>query len=127
LTILKTGNVIFYTADRTNKNYLLEKKLNNTRLLFQSGLIQYLNQELSNPPIILFGSYAKGEDIEDSDIDLYIETLSKKTLELKRFENILKRKLQIFRYKNLKVIDNNHLANNIINGITVNNYVEIFK
>ena len=83
--------------------------------------------ELSNPPIVLFGSFAKGEDIEDSDIDLYIETLSKKNIDLEKFEKLLKRKIQIFRHKNLNEISNPHLANNIINGIILNNYIEVFK
>lgn len=48
----------------------------------------------SNPVIILFGSYAKGEDIENSDIDLYIQTPSKKELRTEKFEKLLKRKVQ---------------------------------
>ena len=42
-------------------------------------------------------------------------------------EKLLKRKIQIFRHKNLNEISNPHLANNIINGITLNNYIEVFK
>src|SRR3990167_1956336 len=39
----------------------------------------------------------------------------------------LKRKIQVFRHKNIKEISNPHMANNIINGITLNNYIEVFK
>lgn len=127
LTTLKTGNVVFYTADRSNENFLLEKKLYNIKLLYLSGLVEFIKKELSNPAIVVFGSYAKGEDIEDSDIDLYIETPSNKELNLKDFEKKLKRKIQIFRHKNLQEIKNNHLANNIMNGITLNNYIEVFR
>ncbi len=127
LTILKTGNVVFYTADKSSEKYLLEKKLYNIKKIYESELIDYLRQELSNPPIIVFGSFAKGEDVEESDIDLYIETPSKKELELGKFEKILKRKIQIFKKKSLNEVSNHHLANNIINGITLNNYAEVFK
>ena len=48
------------------------------KILFESQLIEYLKIEFNNPGIILFGSFAKGEDIEKSDIDLYLETPSKK-------------------------------------------------
>lgn len=128
--ILRTeeiGSVVFYTADRTNSKYLLEKKLYNIRKFYKSGIIDYLKHELSNPAVVLFGSYAKGEDIEKSDIDLYIETPSKKELNLEDFENRLKRKIQVLRSKSLKEIKNPHLANNIINSITVNSYVEVFR
>ena len=127
LTTIKTGNVVFYTSDRTSEKYLLEKKLFNVKSLYESGLIEHLKIELSNPPIILFGSYTKGEDVEESDIDLYIETLSKKEIVLDKFERFLKRKIQIFRHKNLKEISNPNLANNIINGILLNGFVEAFK
>ncbi|MBR9692674.1 nucleotidyltransferase domain-containing protein [Candidatus Woesearchaeota archaeon] len=121
LTTVKMGNVVFYTADRTSENYLLEKKLFNLRQLYESGLVAYLKQELNNPPIIVFGSYAKGEDIEESDIDLYVESSSK--INLETFEKRLERPIQLFR--NLKKLPP-HLANNIMNGITLNNEVEVF-
>ncbi|MBI5391974.1 nucleotidyltransferase domain-containing protein [Candidatus Woesearchaeota archaeon] len=126
LHLAKMGNVRFYTANRGSKKYLLEKKLYNLKQLHESGLIEYLKVELSNPTIVLFGSYAKGEDLEESDIDLYIETPSNRKVHLEKFEKLLKRVIQVFQHKNLKEISNPHLANNIINGITVNNYLEVF-
>jgi len=127
LTIIKIGNVNFYTANRGSEKYLLEKKLFNIKKIYESKLLEYLRQELSNPPIVLFGSFAKGEDTEESDIDLYIETSQKKNLHLEKFEKILKRKIQVFQNKNLNELPNLHLANNIINGITLNSYLEVFK
>ncbi|MCK4588945.1 MAG: nucleotidyltransferase domain-containing protein [Nanoarchaeota archaeon] len=127
LTTIKTGNVVFYTADKTNEKFLLEKKLYNIKKIYESGLINYLKEELINPPMVLFGSFAKGEDIEESDIDLYIETSSKKELKLEKIEKFLKRRIQIFRKESIKKIENPHLANNIINGIVLNNHLEVFK
>ena len=127
LSINRTGNVTFYTSNRTNETYLLEKKLFNIKSIYESGLIEHLRRELSNPTIILFGSFAKGEDVEESDIDLYIETSSKKNLDLNKFEKMLKRRIQIFRYKNLKEISNTNLSNNIVNGIVLNGFIEVFK
>ena len=127
LAIARTGSVNCYTADRSSEKYILNKKLYNIKMVYNSGTIEYLKQELSNPAIVLFGSYAKGEDTEDSDIDLYIETPSKKNISLERFETILKRKIQVFRHRSLKEMSNPHLANNIINGITLNHYIEVFR
>ena len=126
LTTDKTGSVTFYTTSRS-ETYLLEKKFYNIKQIYKLGLINYLKIELNNPAIVLFGSYAKGEDTEDSDIDIYIETPSKKQINLEKFEKLLKRKIQVFQHKNLKGITNHNLANNIINGITLNNYIEVFK
>lgn len=127
LTTVKVGNVVFYAADKTSKNYLIGKKLFNMKQVYLSGLVDYLREELSNPTIVLFGSYAKGEDTEASDIDLYIETPSKKEVDLTRFEKVLKRKIQAFKYKNIRGIANPHLSNNILNGIVLNGFVEVFK
>lgn len=127
LSIIRVGNVAFYTANRMSEKYTLEKKFLNIKLMYESGLVEYLRRELSNPVIILFGSFVKGEDTEESDIDLYIETLSKDKLNLEKFEKILERNIQIFRHKNLKDVPNTNLANNIINGILLNGFVEVFK
>lgn len=127
LTTIAIGKSVFYTANKTSSNFLLEKKLYNLKSLYASGLVDYLKTELSNPSIIVFGSYAKGEDNEKSDIDLYIETPSKKDINLRDFEGILKRNIQIFRHKNFFEIKNKELMNNIANGILLNGFVEVVK
>lgn len=127
LKTIRTGNIVFYTADRTNKVYLLEKKLFNIQQIHYSGLLDYIKEALNNPSIVLFGSYAKGEDTEDSDIDLYIETSSKKSINLEKFEKRLQRKIQVFKHKTIHEIQNSDLANNIINGIVLNGFIEVFE
>ncbi len=119
------GNVTFYTSNR-DKKYFLEKKLFNLKLIYDSGIVEYLKKELSNPVIIVFGSYSRGEDVESSDVDIYIETLSEKKLNLKKYEDKLSRNIQIFGNKSIKQIKNKHLVNNILNGITLNNQIEVF-
>jgi len=128
--ILKTENIAnikLFTANYNSPEYLLEKKLHNIKSLYTSNLIPHLIEEYSNPAIILFGSFSNGEDIEDSDIDIYIQTPTKKKIPLNKFKKILEKNIQVFQEKNLKDISNPHLANNIINGITLNGSVEVFK
>src|SRR3989344_1876102 len=84
LVIIRTGSVSFFTAN-SNEKYFLEKKLCNIKMLYNCGIIEYLKLELSNPPVIIFGSYSQGEDTEDSDIDLYIETPSNKQVNLDKY------------------------------------------
>lgn len=125
LTKEKHREIVFYKPSR-NQEFFIQKRLYNIKSLYESGLIEYLRKELLNPAIVLFGSYSKGEDIESSDIDIYIETLSSKKISLEKYEKILKRKIQVFKKESLSKIDNAHLANNIINGTTLNNYIEVF-
>ncbi|MBI5797292.1 nucleotidyltransferase domain-containing protein [Candidatus Woesearchaeota archaeon] len=111
---------ILYKANLENELYKDIKIFYNIRKLKDSGLIESLNQFYLKPTIIFFGSGAKGEDIEESDLDLVI--ISEKTKEFpdeKIFEKRTNRKLQLFRIKNLKELKNEHLINNVLNGITI--------
>ncbi len=125
LKINRIENIKFYQADRTSENFILEKKIFNIKQL--TKLIKHLKKEYSNPTIILFGSYAKGEDIEASDIDLFIQTPITKVEIPEKIEKELERSIQIFAHKNIQEIKNKELANNIINGIVLNGFLEVFK
>jgi predicted nucleotidyltransferase len=127
LSVLEIGNTRFYTSHKTGQHYKLEKKLFNIKQIYNSKLIDYLKEKLNNPSIVLFGSYMRGEDDENSDIDLFVETFSKNEIILDKFEKLLNRKLQLFKYGQLKDVKNKHLANNIINGIVLNGYIEVFE
>ncbi|MBI3035229.1 nucleotidyltransferase domain-containing protein [Candidatus Woesearchaeota archaeon] len=120
------SGVSAYSADRSSRKFLIEKRLFNIRMIFESGLADYIVKEHFNPVIVLFGSYSKGEDIEGSDIDLYVETPKRQDFKLEKFEKLLKRKIQVFNHKSIKDVQNPHLSNNIINGITLNNFLEAF-
>src|SRR3989344_2499700 len=61
----------FYTSIRDNSNFILYKKISIIFELNNSGLIDYLWDKLSPEAIILYGSFSKGESIENSDIDLF--------------------------------------------------------
>ncbi|MFH1589861.1 MAG: nucleotidyltransferase domain-containing protein [archaeon] len=120
------SNVKLYSADRASKKFLLGKKIYNLKRVFNTGLVNYLIKEYDNSPIILFGSYSKGEDIEDSDIDLYIESPSKTKAKIEKYEKELQRDIQIFKYNKFKEIENKELANNIINGTILHGFIEVF-
>lgn len=113
LLIEKNRNYIFYYANKNNRIFVdLSKIYWKIKL---EGLINFLNKNLTNPTIILFGSLSKAETKMDSDIDICIIG-HKKELNLKSFDNILKRKIQLFFFSSIEDIKNKELANNIING-----------
>lgn len=119
------GNLKFYSAKRSSLKFGLGKKFFNINSLHESGLIHHLISEYNNPVIVLFGSYSNGEDIEKSDVDLYIE-YPKKIEGLEKFEKILQRKIHTFNYRNIKDIKNKELTNNILNGVVLNGFLEVF-
>lgn len=119
----KVSSIVLFCANRSSNEYILEKKLHNLRKIYSSGLIDYFKFELSNPVIILFGSYLRGEDSEISDIDIFVE--SEKFISVRKFEKLIGKKIHIFGYSNIKHIKNKELANNILNGLVLNGYLEI--
>lgn len=121
------AKVVIYSADRTSTQFIIEKKLFNIKKIFSSKLRDFLIEKFSNPTIIIFGSYSKGEDIENSDIDIYIESNSKNKINFDKYEKELQRKIHIFIYENIKKVENKDLANNILNGFIINGFVEVFK
>ena len=122
------AEITLYMADRGAQEFLIEKKLFNINSLFSCGLVDFLVTEYSNPTMIVFGSYSKGEDTEGSDIDIYIETQKKilSNQDAEQYEKKLMRKLQFFNYKKIGEVENKNLANNILNGTVLNGFVEVF-
>lgn len=117
-----------YKANFDSEEYKDLKIYYTIRKLKTSNFINEINKFYLFPTIILFGSCSKGEDIESSDIDLVI--ISEKTKifpELKKFEKIFKKEIQIFNIRKISEIPNKHLINNILNGITIQGGVNGFN
>lgn len=113
-----------YKAKQENNVFRNYKKIYNFAELINSGIIDFIKHNLMPKSIALFGSYQKGEDIESSDIDLFVETEQKK-IDLSRFEKRLKRKIQLHFKDNFKKYPA-ELKNNIINGAVIEGYLEVF-
>jgi predicted nucleotidyltransferase len=113
LIIEKDRNYIFYYANK-NDGIFIELSRVYWRIKL-STLIDFLDKNIINPTIILFGSLSKAETRENSDIDLCIVG-DKKELNIKNFEDRLNRKIQLFSFNSISKIKNKELANNIING-----------
>ncbi len=82
-----------YKAKRENPDFIFYKKINNLIMLKNSGLIEELKEHYPKS-IILFGSYDKGEDIESSDIDIFINS-KKFPIKLEKYEKYLSRKIHL--------------------------------
>ena len=87
------GAYSFYSV-LTSRSYLNLKIYYNLEKLWASGLVDELLSKFELPTIVLFGSYNKGEDIETSDIDFFID-LKPFKFDAGKFEKSLKRKIHI--------------------------------
>ena len=119
-----------FKANEESRLFKLKKTGYNVEKLQKSGLIDFLEEKLNYPEaVLLFGSYAKGENIEKSDIDLFVLTATKKVPELEKYEKLLKASIQLFLYdkKSFKemISKNKELFNNIINGIKISGFLEV--
>ncbi len=93
------------------------KKINYyTEKLAKTGLVNFLIENLNPSCIILFGSVRKGESNKESDVDLFVESSSKKDLDLRKFERKIGHKIDLFIEPDLKKLNSN-LFNNVVNGI----------
>lgn len=125
-------NHLLYKANNENSNFKNLKFSYNLNQLQSSGFIEHLVEEYNHPEaIILFGSFAKAEDIPGSDIDILIVTPLKKEINLSAFEAKLGHKVQLFIYSRADIkrmkTKNKELLNNFINGIVLAGYWELFK
>lgn len=114
----------FYRANIDNKKFREYKKLSILSELNNSGLIDFLWQKLSPKAIILYGSWAKGESTDNSDVDVFIIGKEKR-LDLNSFEKILNKKIHLMFDDNPKKIPN-ELKNNLVNGIILRGYFKLF-
>ncbi|MDO8517623.1 MAG: nucleotidyltransferase domain-containing protein [Nanoarchaeota archaeon] len=124
--IIKINEGIYpsFKANRDNNLFKFYKKLNIVERIEVSGLIDYLSDSCLPNSIILFGSASKGEDIKNSDIDLFVQSKEKK-LNLEKYEKLLNRKINLFFEPNFFRL-NKELKNNILNGIKLKGYIEVF-
>jgi len=113
-----------YIANRDDENFKFYKKMNILISIRDSGLIDFLEKECMPDTIILFGSSSKGEDLLNSDLDLFLLCKEKK-LNLDKFEKIIKRKINIFFSEDFNKLSK-ELRNNILNGVILKGYLKVF-
>ncbi|MBI2141655.1 nucleotidyltransferase domain-containing protein [Candidatus Woesearchaeota archaeon] len=117
-----------YVARRDAKEFRRGKRgkmVYNLSSVLESGLIEHLEEKLTPKTIVLFGSYRRGEDIEGSDIDFFVEC-KEEPVNLTKFENKLGRKIEL--HFNEDFINySKELKNNIINGIVLSGFLEGYK
>ena len=112
-----------YAGNDANPFFKVCKKMHFLEESAKSGIIEFLQEDLYPKCIILFGSFAKGEYIKSSDIDIFVQA-KEKGIDLSKFEKKLKHKVSIFFEERLEKLSN-ELFNNLINGIKLGGYIKL--
>ena len=110
---------ILYRANLESDNYRDLKTYYNVRKLKESGFVDALNNFYLKPTIVLFGSAFNGLDTETSDFDLAIISEKTDMIDFKKFEEKINRKIQLMVVRDVKDLKNEHLINNILNGLVI--------
>jgi predicted nucleotidyltransferase len=135
LNELRKANILDYKVEGKNHIFFIKKNLTSKSVIISAEnykLIKILNKLPELEPIfqdiikkskasliILFGSYAKGTQTKDSDIDIYIETTDNKEKdEIQSMYSLLSVKIGLFDQNDLliKEIIKNHI---IIKGAEI--------
>ena len=101
-----------------NKKVFFAKRVENLRMIYESGLVEYLGDKFPQATIILFGSYSSGEDVYSSDIDIAVIGVFEKDIDLNVYEKIFMKKIAIQFYSTFGGIHKN-LKESILNGILI--------
>jgi predicted nucleotidyltransferase len=124
---MEEGNLIKICQDKDTKRWSIElnrdnhkvlqlKRADNLKLVYETGLADFLEKEYAGASIILFGSYSRGDDIINSDVDIAVIGRKDKDVDTAQYEQELERKININFYDSFKNI-HRHLKENLCNGI----------
>ena len=112
-----------YLANRESEKFRRYKSVDTVYRIMDSGLLKKLVEKAMPDCVVLFGSAARGEDVADSDVDLYLQC-SERGFELSEYEEALRRDIQLHFRSEFDSLPK-ELKNNIINGVTLYGYLKI--
>ena len=92
-----------YKANTNSKKYINLKFYYNLERIRESSLVENLEKHFNYPVIVLFGSYSKALDDENSDVDLCIISEVKLFPDLKIFEKTIKRRISLHLFDKKKM------------------------
>lgn len=113
----KKKNVVEIYLNLDNKKVIWKKKTFNLNRIYESGIIDFLIKEYSPASISLIGSFSRGEDIEESDVDIVMFSNKKNIIDMGKFEKILKRNIHLLIPSKKDISE--EFFNNLINGIVI--------
>lgn len=114
-----------------NHYYFRTRKIGyNLIMIYESGILEEIHKRIPSPrATILFGSYRKGDDTEESDIDIAVEVLDDEDVRIFELGEVPQLGYRKNVRVNLHVFSRNkidlNLFSNIANGIVLEGFLEV--
>lgn len=124
LVTIEKSTLANFVKLKDTKNVTAHKRAENLKLLIESGFEEEILERFPGTTIVLFGSFSRGEDTVDSDIDIAVIGAKEKRINVEKYEKILERSITIQFFITIK---NKHLKQSILNGITLQGAVELSR
>lgn len=130
LNIEVIGRVWRISCNNRHSFLITRKVPYHLQLIYETGIVEAIKQKVpSAKSITLFGSYRKGDDVAQSDIDIAVEVVDQTQEAIKQIGVVKKlgmRKdvpinIHIFTRKKISL----NLFNNIANGIVLDGFLEV--
>ena len=118
----KKKHIVELSANVDEKNFKILKRIRNLSKVYESGVVDFLDEMFDSEAIVLIGSFSRGENVGDSDVDLVV--ISRKdyeTISLGKFERRLNRKIHLIVVDYGKMSDEFYI--NLINGLILKGYI----
>lgn len=123
ITKKETNLYPVFTANRESEDFKTLKRNDMLWRIHESGLINLIESKIEPNCIVLFGSSSRGEDTEESDIDIFVQS-KEFDFDLESYEKKLNRKINILFEPKLQNLSK-ELLNNIANGIVLSGYLKV--
>jgi predicted nucleotidyltransferase len=130
VSIEKLGKIWRIKANLDHPHFISRKIPFNLQMVYESGIINWIKDNIpNNRAIILFGSYRKGDDNEESDLDIAVETISNEPIKILSgliiknlgYRENVEANIHIFSRNNIDL----NLFSNIANGIVLDGFLEV--
>ncbi|KXB08306.1 hypothetical protein AKJ56_01540 [candidate division MSBL1 archaeon SCGC-AAA382N08] len=119
----REGNMRTFSANTRNDKYRRSKRAFNIQEILTSDLIPQLENNLYPDGLILFGSYSKGTDTKNSDIDIAVLNGRKNTTDLSDYEEKMERSINLT-YTTLEKAEPEFIET-LANGLVLTGYLEV--
>ncbi len=124
------GKIWRITCNEQHRYNLSRKIGYNLIMIYEARIIEEIHKKIKNPrSIVLFGSYRKGDDTEKSDIDIAVEIIDDKEVQVTELGIIPKLGYRTNVTVNLHIFSRNkidlNLFSNIANGIVLEGFLEV--
>ncbi len=124
------GRAWILIINHNNYHFITKKISYHLDKIYESGIVEAVHKILPQArAIILFGSYRRGDDNEESDIDIAVEILDNKEMQISRLGIVEQLGYRKNIPVNLHVFSRNkidlNLFSNIANGIVLDGFLEV--